>query len=219
MVGGGNAALCAALAAREGGARALLLEKAPESERGGNSFFTAGGFRFVHEGLEDLRKDVIPDLTPGEAASVEIAPYTEENFYDDLMRLTEDLADPDLADLLVTRSRPTVVWMRSQGVRWILMFGRQSYKVGETHRFWGGLTVEAVGGGPGLVQALYDRAAAVDVEVRYETKAVRLLLDDRGAIRGLVYRGREGFAEIAARAIVLASGGFEANSEWRARIR
>ena len=217
VVGGGNAALCAALAARERGARVLLLEKAPESERGGNSFFTAGGFRFVHGGLEDLRQDVIPDLAPGEAASVEIAPYTEENFYDDLMRLTENLSDSDLADLLVSRSRATVVWMRGHGVRWILMFGRQSYKVGGTHRFWGGLAVEAVGGGPGLVQTLYDRAAALGIEIRYETKATRLLVDDRGAVRGVVCRGPEGFAEITAPAVVLASGGFEANPEWRTR--
>ena len=216
VVGGGNAALCAALAARERGARVLVLEKAPESQRGGNSFFTAGGFRFVHRGLEDLRPDVIPDLTPAEAASVDIPPYTEENFYDDVMRLTENLSDPDLAEVLVTRSRPTVVWMRSHGVRWILMFGRQSYQVGGVHRFWGGLAVEAVGGGPGLIQALYDRASALGIEVRYETKAVHLLLDDRGAIRGLVCRGPEGFSEITARTVVLASGGFEANPEWRA---
>jgi tricarballylate dehydrogenase len=217
VVGGGNAALCAALAACEAGARVLVLEKAPEPQRGGNSFFTAGGFRFVHRGVEDLRKDVIPDLTEGESASVEVDPYTEANFYDDLMRLTENLADPDLADLLVTRSRPTVVWMRRHGVRWILMFGRQSFKVSDRHRFWGGLSVEAVGGGPGLVQALYDRAANLGIEVRYETKATRLLLDARGAIRGLVCRGAEGFTEIAAGAVVLASGGFEANPEWRTR--
>jgi len=217
VVGGGNAALCAALASREAGARVLLVEKAPEAQRGGNSFFTAGGFRFAHHGIEDLRKDVLADLSPEEAAAIELPPYTEENFYDDLMRLTEYLADPDLADVLVSGSRPTVAWMQRQGVRWILMLGRQSYRVGDTHRFWGGLSVEAVGGGPGLIQALYDRAAQVGVEVRYQTKAVRLLVDAAGAIRGLVCRGPGGFAEIDARAVVLASGGFEANPEWRAR--
>ena len=106
VIGGGNAALCAALAAREGGACVLLLEKAPEPERGGNSFFTAGGFRFAHGGLEDLRRDVIPDLSESEAASVVVDPYPEHQFYDDLMRLTEDRSDPDLADHLVPRSSP-----------------------------------------------------------------------------------------------------------------
>ena len=64
VVGAGNAALCAALAAHEAGSRVLVIEKAPEDERGGNSLFTAGGFRFVHDGIEDLRKDVLTDLSP-----------------------------------------------------------------------------------------------------------------------------------------------------------
>jgi tricarballylate dehydrogenase len=217
VVGGGNAALCAALAARERGARVLVLEKAPEAERGGNSLFTGGGFRFAHRGLDDLRQDVLTDLTPAEAQAVEVPPYTEEQFYDDLMRLTEDCASPDLADLLVRRSRPTIVWMATQGVRWILMFNRQSFRVGDRHRFWGGLNVEAVGGGAGLVQSLYDRAARMGIEVRYETGARRLLVDRRGAVTGLTVRGPEGFEELPARAVVLACGGFEANPEWRTR--
>ncbi len=217
VVGGGNAALCAALAAREQGARVLVLEKATEAERGGNSLFTAGGFRFAHRGLEDLRRDVLVDLTEAEAAAVEVPPYPEDAFYDDLTRLTEHCADPDLTDLLVRRSRPTVVWMRTQGIRWILMFNRQSFKVGDRHRFWGGLHVEAVGGGQGLVQALYDHAARAGVEVRYGTGARRLLQDRRGAVTGVVARGPEGFEELPARAVVLACGGFEANPEWRTR--
>src|SRR5262245_3322625 len=217
VVGGGNAALCAALAAREQGARVLLLEKAPEAERGGNSLFTAGGFRFAHRGLEDLRRDVLVDLTESEAQAVEVPPYPEDAFYDDLMRLTEDCANPDLADLLVRRSRPTIVWMRTQGIRWILMFNRQSYRVGDRHRFWGGLHVEAVGGGHGLVQALYDHAARAGVEVRYGTGARRLLVDRRGAVTGVVARGPDGFEDLPARAVVLACGGFEANPEWRTR--
>ena len=217
VVGGGNAALCAALAAQESGARVLLLEKAPQHERGGNSFFTAGGFRFTHAGLQDLRRDVLVDLTEEEAATVDVPPYTSERFLEDLMRLTEGLSDADLADILISRSRPTVVWMRGHGVRWILMMARQSYQVDGKHRFWGGLTVEAVGGGPGLIQALYDGADRLGVEVRYGTKATGLLLDGLGAIRGVACRGPDGFFDVAARSVVLASGGFEANPEWRTR--
>jgi tricarballylate dehydrogenase len=217
VVGGGNAGLCAALAARGAGARVLVLEKAPEAERGGNSFFTAGGFRFAHGGLDDVRRRVIPDLTDEEERAVSLPPYTEDAYYEDLMRLTEHLADGDLALHLISRSLPTMIWMRDQGIRWILMLGRQAYRVGARHHFWGGLSVEAVGGGPGLVQSLYDRAHAMGVEVRYGTGARRLLVDDAGTVGGVAARGPAGAEEIACRAIVLAAGGFEANPEWRAR--
>ncbi len=217
IVGGGNAALCAALAAREAGARVALLEKAPRPERGGNSFFTAGAFRVAHQGLEDLRKDVLPDLSDAEVRAIEIDPYPESQFFDDLARLTEHLTDPDLAETLVRGSRPTIVWMRSQGVRFIPMFARQAFRIGDRHRFWGGLSVEAVGGGPGLIEALYARAEQLGVEIRYAVKASRLLLDQRGAVRGLVTRDAEGFHDLAAATVVLACGGFEANPEWRAR--
>ena len=217
VVGGGNAALCAALAARQAGARVLLLEKASLAERGGNSFFTAGGFRFAHGGLADLRRDVLTDLSDEEASAADVGPYSESTYYDDLVRLTEHLGDPELLDTLVTRSRSTVAWMRDLGVRFILMYGRQSYRVDGLHRFWGGLNVEAVGGGPGLVQALFDRAQAIGVEVCYETKAASLRLDERGRIRAVVIRGPDGFREVGAGAVILACGGFEANPEWRAR--
>ncbi len=217
VVGAGNAALCAALAAREGGASVLVLEKAPRRERGGNSLFTAGGFRFAHEGLADLRRDVLVDLTDAEASAVRVPPYREEDFYDDVMRVTEYLADPELTQLIVQRSRPTVVWMRAQGLRWLLMFNRQSYKVGDQHHFWGGLHVEAVGGGEGLVQSLFERAEKAGVEVRYGTGVRRLFVDRKGAVTGVEARGPEGFEEIGSRAVVLACGGFEANPEWRTR--
>jgi tricarballylate dehydrogenase len=217
VVGGGNAALCAAIAAREAGARVRLVEKAPPPERGGNSFFTAGAFRFAHQGLDDLRRDILPDLSDAEARAMELPPYTEADFFDDLARLTEDLTDPDLADTLVRRSRSTTVWMRAQGVRFIPMFARQAFRIGDRHRFWGGLAVEAVGGGPGLVESLYQRAEQLGVEIRYAAKAARLVLDRRGAISGVVVRDGGSFDEVACAAVVLACGGFEANPEWRAR--
>src|SRR6266487_4098359 len=121
VAGSGNAALCAALAAREAGASVLIVEKAPESQRGGNSFFTAGGFRFAHQGLEDLRRDILPDISEEEARAMVVPAYTENQFYDDLMRVTEGRSDIDMAEFLVQRSRPTIVWMKKQGLRWILM--------------------------------------------------------------------------------------------------
>jgi tricarballylate dehydrogenase len=217
VIGGGNAALCAALAAREGGADVTVLEKAPRPERGGNSFFTAGGFRFTHGGLEDLRRDIVPDLSDAEAQAMDVDPYTETHFFDDLARLSEHLSDPDLAETLVRRSRPTIVWMRSRGLRFIPMFARQAYKVGDRHRFWGGMAIEVVGGGPGLVEALYEAADKMGIEVRYEAKASRLVLDKRGTISGVVVRDADGFRELPCRGVVLASGGFEANPEWRSR--
>jgi tricarballylate dehydrogenase len=217
VIGGGNAALCAALAARAAGASVLVLEKAPEAERGGNSFFTAGGFRFAHQGLEDLRRDVLPDLSDEEARTITIPPYTEDQYYDDLMRVTEGRSDLDLAQHLVQQSKPTMIWMRSQGIRWILMFSRQSYKVGDRHHFWGGLNVEAVGGGPGLVEALFERAGKVGIEVRYGVAGHKLAQDRTGRVTGVVTRSAAGSSEIPCRAVVIASGGFEANPEWRTR--
>jgi tricarballylate dehydrogenase len=216
VVGGGNAGLCAALSAREEGARVLVVEKAPESWRGGNTFFTAGGYRFAYTNLDEIRA-VIPDLSDAEMESIELDPYPEEEYFDDLMRVTEDLADPDLAMFLIRQSYPTMLWLRAKGVRWILMFGRQAYKVNNRFRFWGGLVVEAVGGGTGVVEAQVSRAQKDGIEIRYGMKATRLLVDQAGSVTGIEVRGPQGLSTIPARAIVLSSGGFQANAEMRAR--
>lgn len=216
VVGGGNAALCAALAARAEGARVLVLEKAPESWRGGNSYFTAGGFRFAFKSFEELAA-LVGDLSEQERRAMEVDPYPEDAYWDDLMRLTEDCADGDLALTLVRESQPTMHWMRAQGVRWIPMFGRQAFRVGDRFRFWGGLVLEAVGGGPGLVEMEYAAAARAGVVVRFEAKVTRLLTDARGAVTGVEIRSPAGCETLGARAVVLAAGGFEANAEMRAR--
>src|SRR5688500_12840829 len=93
VVGAGNAALCAAMAAQEGGARVLVIEKAPLDERGGNSLFTAGGFRFTHDGIEDLRKDVLVDLSQAEIDQIVIPKLPKQQYMDDLMKVTEGESD------------------------------------------------------------------------------------------------------------------------------
>src|SRR6266545_7983168 len=216
VVGGGNAAMCAALAAAEAGARTLVLEKAPEAWRGGNGFFTAGGFRFAFKSFDEIR-EIVGDMSDEEAAAMVVYPYTEDDFYDDLMRVTEDLADPDLALLLVRESQATVRWMKARGIRWIPMFGRQAYKVDGKFHFWGGLVLEAVGGGPGLIEMAYESAAKAGIEVRFETKVMRVVTDDHGRVTGVIVRTANGLETIPAGAVVLASGGFEANVEMRTR--
>ena len=217
VVGAGNAALCAALSAREQGARVLVLEKASEEERGGNSTFTAGGFRFVHDGLEDLRRDVLADLSDAEARQIYIPPLPADLYIEDLTRVTEGLSQEELASLLIGRSRETVVWMKSKGVRFIPMFGRQSYKVNGIHHFYGGVNIEAVGGGWGLVDFLVKAAERAGIEIRYRTGLRKLLQARSGAVTGVQAFGPDGYEEIRARAVVLACGGFEANPEMRTR--
>src|ERR1700679_1738071 len=162
VVGAGNAALCAALAASEAGAGVLVLERAPEAESGGNSRFTAGAFRCAYDGVDDLRA-LMPDLTDAEVENADFGTYTEAQFFDDMGRVTEYRTDPELCELLVTRSRPTMRWMQGQGVRFMPIWGRQAYRIGGRFKFWGGLTVEAWGGGPGLVETLYRLAREAGV--------------------------------------------------------
>jgi tricarballylate dehydrogenase len=215
VVGAGNAGLCAALAARESGARVLVLEAAPESERGGNSRFTAGAMRVPYRGVEDLQA-LIPDLTEPEIAQTDFGTYTEEDFFDDVGRVTEFRSDPDLVELLVKRSFETLRWMRTKGVRFAPMFGRQAFKVDGRTRFWGGLTVEVSGGGPGLIDFLVQSAQRAGIELWYGARANRLVADD-GGVHGVVIRRDARTITVPARAVVLASGGFEANAEWRTR--
>ena len=125
IVGGGNAALCAALSASEHKKKILVLERAPEDEAGGNSRFTAGLFRIVYTGPEDL-KTLIPDLSADEIANTDFGTYTEEQFLDDMARVTEYRCDPDLTEILVKQSLPTAQWMRKRGVRFTAAWGRQA---------------------------------------------------------------------------------------------
>lgn len=217
IVGAGNAALSAAMAARETGASVLVLEKAPEEEKGGNSYFTAGGFRFCHEGLEDAARDVLTDLSPAERERIVLPVHDGQVFYDALMKVTRHQADEDMAWRLIDGSRPAMAWLRGHGIRFIPMFGRQSFLVDGRHHFYGGVNVEAVGGGAGLIEAELKRAADLGCEIRYGAGATRLIQDRDRRVTGVEVRGPAGYEEIPAKAVILACGGFESNPEWRAR--
>ena len=150
VVGGGNAALCAALAATEKGARVTLLERAPEEKRGGNSRFTGGGFRMVHHGVQDI-KHVVPDLSDADIARTDFGEYTAENYLDDLGRITQYYIDPDLGETLVRNSTDTVHWLMGRGVKFLPNYGRQAYNHEGRFKFFGGVVIYANGGGAGLL--------------------------------------------------------------------
>ena len=128
IVGAGNAAMCAALAARENGADVIVLERASILERGGNSTFTAGAIRVAYNTLEDLL-ELLPDLSDEEKANTDFGIYSEDQFFEDMGRVTQYHTDPDMVELLVRRSHPTLKWMRGKGIRFAPIYGRQAFKV------------------------------------------------------------------------------------------
>ncbi len=216
VVGAGNAGFCAALAAAERGARVLMLEKAPDDWLGGNSYFTAGAIRSVHAGLEDVLSLVEP-IDRARVEATDLEPYGGDDFREDMRRLTEGRADPELAELLIGDSRKTLGWLADQGIPLRLMYDRQSYAVDGRHVFWGGLHVGTVDGGRGLIE--HERRAAANAGVELRTgHAVTGLIQHGDAVKGV--RCRAGSAarelEITAPAVVIAAGGFEADPRRRA---
>ena len=214
VVGKGNAALCAALAAADRGARVAMLEAAPLDESGGNSRFAGGVMRFAYDGVEDLQK--ITDIPADEVTGVDWESNTTDEFYDDLYRVTNFRTDPQLSEVLVTRSLDAMVWLRSQGARFAPNYRHQSAVVDGKRKFFGRMPLWASGGGPGLVQSLTDTAAKKKVEIFYETRAVSLIYDEERVL-GIKAKRSGKAVEFRAKSVVLACGGFEANPEWRTR--
>ena len=214
IIGGGNAALCAAISAREGGASVLLIERAPRENRGGNSSFSGGAFRVAYNGVEELQ-ELMPDLQQEEIARSDFGSYPEDQYYNELATLSQYRADADLLDTVTGMSLPTLKWMTRQGVRFVPIFGRQAFKVGERFKFWGGLTVEVSGGGLGLTESLYHKAESIGVQCMYGARARSLERLGGGWVVGLDSALQ--CTQVAANSVVLACGGYHANLQWRAK--
>jgi tricarballylate dehydrogenase len=213
VVGGGNAGYCAAHAAALRGRRVTLIERARAAEAGGNSFYTAGAIRMAHDGLDDLLDLVEPDER---LTQTEVPPYSARQFLADMDRTTSGRCDPQLTGVLVAESAPAVRWLKTLGMSFRLMYERQAYQRPDgSYLFWGGLAVGSTGGGKGLVAGHQQIARRLGTEVRYERCAVALRRDDTG-VSGVHWRGSDGSRGLlAASAVVLAAGGFEANPSMR----
>ncbi|TDD01940.1 FAD-binding dehydrogenase [Saccharopolyspora terrae] len=210
VVGGGNAGFSAVHSAAERGARVLLLEKAPEAEAGGNSFYTAGAFRFTFDDIDDVADLLEPDERHADSV---VPAYPPSAFHADMDRVTGGRCDPVLTEVLVSRSTDTVRWLAGKGLTWRLMYERQAYLSGGKWVFSGGLYVGTVDGGKGLIAQHTAAARQEGVEIRYGAEVTALHLDDRA----VTYRAGGTEHRVSAGAIVLAAGGFEASAERRAR--
>src|SRR5688572_26125454 len=186
VIGGGNAGLCAALTAREAGASVLLLESAPREWRGGNSMHTRN-LRCMHDAPQDVLVEA----------------YPEEEYWQDLLKVTGGLTDERLARLVIRASSTCRGWMRSHGVRFQPSLSGALHTA-RTNAFF-------MGGGKALVNAYYRSAQNLGVQVRYDTPIARLELDGPRFAAAVSETGER----FEARSCVLACGGFESNLEWQ----
>ncbi len=208
VVGAGNAALCAAIAAAEQSVSVLVLERAPKQARGGNSYFTDGAIRFAYKNLDQIR-EILPELTETRAAQCDLGSYTEENYLETLINLSQGKIDRDLARTLVSSSYQTIQWMHQQGVKFALLDRNQAFKSKGRYHFWGGLILKAVGRGVGSIESLFARAVDLGIEVWYETRAIGLIKNTQGQISGIKIKRGQKTLTLETAAVILASGGFE----------
>src|SRR5882724_4819755 len=145
VVGAGNAGLTAALAAQQQEMRVLLLDKCPKAAR--------GGFRFTYNNLDDMRP-MLPALTDEEASKMEVGTYSNAEFFEDVMQVTEYAADKKLTNILVDQSYATVRWLTDLKVKWILSTSTHAVKTGGKIKFPSGRVISVNDGGFGLVEML-----------------------------------------------------------------
>ena len=217
VVGAGNAALAAAVSAKENGAqRVVVLEKAPREMRGGNTHWSGGVLRFAF----DDPKEIGP-LLPGVEQEYEdfysgIAPYTKDDFHGDLMRVTSGQTDPVLSHVLVNNSKDTVFWMSEVGkVPMEPAITLTGVRKGNRIVWARGLVVRAEHEGVGLSRSWFATCERMGIEVRYGAAVVGLLQDETGAVCGVTVRDDNGVRALHAKAVVLGCGGFEANVQMR----
>ncbi len=217
VVGAGNAALAAAVSVRGAGAsRVLVLEKAPEQDRGGNTHFSGGLFRFAFNRTDDLLR-LVPRAREVGGFMEGVEPYPAEAFKEDLMRVTDGHTDPELSRILIGNSYETVCWMAEQGVGFELAMSLSGVRVGSVIKWPRGAIIRAAHEGVGLSRMWFAAARRSGVEIQYQSPALRLVQDRNGRVSGVAMRDEQGVHELGAGAVVLGCGGFEANMAWRAQ--
>ena len=217
IVGAGNAALAAAVSAKENGAeRVVVIEKAPREMRGGNTHWSGGVLRFAFDDPREIG-ELLPDVEEEfENFYDGISPYPKEDFHGDLMRVTSGRTDPVLSKLLVSSSFDTVKWMKKVGgIKMEPAITLSAVKKDNVMVWARGLVVRAEHEGVGLSRSWFATAQRLGIEIRYGTAATELLVGDDGRINGVKVRDDDGMSVLNARSVVLGCGGFEANVQMR----
>ncbi len=213
VIGAGSAAFEAAVAARQAGAeRVVMLEKAPEEFSGGNARFSHTGFRFVVTGVEEIA-EFLPDLDKATLHSMQVAPYTHDDFLADLNRVTQHRIDSVLASYLVDRSNAAVHWMLETGIRWV---PEKAVIIDGKRYFDPGKIIQPIGGGRGQLAQWRKIADGLGIDIRFRSK-VSSFLGDHRRIDGVQVTTPDTVYELVAPAVIACSGGFQANPEMRAR--
>ena len=213
VVGSGNAALCAAIAALEKGAKVLIIEKANEQEMGGNSRYTAGAMRFVYNGNQDILP-LLKNPNDKKIARTEFGTYTAGKFQIDLFGFNEGKPLSVHQQTLINKSTETMQWLASHHIKFDPIYSRQTFEKDGKYIFWGGLTLEAEGEGVGLVAAELAEFKRLGGVIQYETAAEKLLTEDDKVI-GVQCSTPDGTKDLYSKAVILGCGGFEANPEMR----
>lgn len=214
VVGSGNAGFSAAVSASENGAkRVILIDRCPLDWAGGNTYFTAGAYRTVHDGLADLLP-IVNNVDVTLASKTDLEPYGKADFASDMDRVCMGRSDGQLSKTLIEDSNSAIKWLARNGIRFQLSFNRQAYQVDGRFKFWGGLSLKTQDGGKGLVQDHIQAVRRHNVQIYWETPLCGISLEPNGGVYAKVqHRGQD--AVIHARALILASGGFEANPRMR----
>lgn len=216
VVGSGNAALVAALAAQSEGCSVLVIEKGSEALAGGNTRYTAGAMRFAYDGIDDLRP-LLANPDDLRVATADFGSYPVTRFADDLRGFNDGDDLTREQRILVAESLPTMQWLASLGLRFDPIWGRQSFEQDGRRVFWGGLTLESAGEGDGLFQAQRDLFIERGGEIRYETAMTDLLADETGAEPRVVGVRTADGDELRGGSVVLACGGFESSTKLRVK--
>ena len=220
VVGAGNAALAAANSASQQGAnRVLVLEKAPEKDRGGNTHYSGGLLRIAFNTGEDLRP-LIPDAeeTVDGFFFEDVPSYTEDEFMADLMRVTAGKTDRTLAKILIGQSYKTIRWMHEYGgIPMEPAISLSAIRVGNRVKWQKGAIVRALHEGVGLSKSWFEKSQANGIEIRYGAAVTAVVQDENGTVTGVKISNGETVKEITAPAVVLGCGGFEANAQMRAQ--